>query len=805
MLALRSAFRQLLHSPAYTSVALLMLALGIGVNSSMFSVLNVLLFQSAPYPEPQQLVQLAAHTPRGTEFDFSAQEVQEIQAQGPDFAALTAYTRTQYVVSGSDRTGERIPAVMATTSLFDTIGLQPLLGRAFTAAESIPGNNQVVVLAHDYWLEKFGGRQDIIGEVLRLSGENVTIIGVAPPTLAFDRLWGDVKVWRPLNYTEEQLQWRDYRAFRFLGRIGPASSPAQIDASLIAVARLQEQEHPESYAGLRYENMALNDVLIDDVGRRISWLLSGLAGFVLLIACANLANLQLARSALRSRELAIRSALGASRRRLITQQLLESVLLSFGGGLAGLGLAWTLNRLIESELLSGIGQSATEIKLEPTVLAWTFGLALLTGLIFGSIPAWISSRTDTNAALKSQARGSSASRGVQRLRQALIVAEITLAMVLLSGAAMTHRGFITFLDHETGWDDNRILAAALPIPADRFGTPDLRNELFLRIEQQLKLLPGVEHAALATSLPIFGYGAPRPVLMEGQTAGDSLNLPSAFHTMVTPEYFDALGIKRVAGQTFAPDIAADDPAVIVINESLARQLWPTENPIGERIASIDSGQPYWYEVIGVVQDVKAAASLSPPLTRFTIYKPMVQEPWGWTYLVLRSERPATQIEALRRAMNTMDPDLPPDDIATVAQTVAYSQHNLKVAGKMLTLFGVIGLLLAAVGVYGVIANLVAQRTGEFSVRLALGAQPRDVMIIVLRQGVLLYLMGAALGASGAWGLGQFLHSSMPRLIGNDPVAILGVAGFLAVAAFAASWLPARRAMAVDPMNALRDD
>ena len=805
MLALRSALRQLRHSPGFTVTAMLMLALGIGVNSSMFSVLNLLLFQSAPYPDSDKLVQLVAHTPRGTEYVFSAEEVREIRDQAPAYTTLTTYTRTQYVVSEGERTGVRVAAVMASAELFDTVGMPPLLGRPFSGAETQQGNNQVVLISHAYWQERFGGRSDVLGKVLRLSGENVTIIGVVPPGFAFDRLWGDVKLWRPLNYTEEQLEWRDYRTFSLLGRIDGPSAATQIDASLASLARQQENTHPESYAGLRYESLPLREVLIDDLGRRISWLLTGLAGFVLLIACANLANLQLARSTLRARELAIRSALGASRRKLMTQQLLESMLLSAGGGLVGLALAWTLNRLIESQLTAGPDQSFGTIPLEPAVIGWTFGLALVTGLLFGSVPAWLSSQVDVNASLKSQSRGTTAGRGSQKLRQSLIVAEITLAMVLLSGAAMLHRGFAQFLDRETGWDDDRIVSAALPIPSDRFGTSELRTELFRRIEQRLGELPGVEEAALATSLPIFGYGAPRPVLLEGQTPGDSLNLPSARHSMVTPRYFDALGIQRLAGHTFPDDIAGDDPRVVVINESLARQLWPQDSAVGKRIASIDSGTPYWFEVIGVVQNVRAAASLGPPATRFTIYKPMVQEPWGWTYLVLRSERPATQIEALRRAMHELDPDLPPDDIATVEQTVDLTQHNLKVAGKILSLFGVLGLMLASVGVYGVIANLVAQRTGEFGVRMALGAQPSDVMKIVLQQGAILYLIGATIGTGGAWVLGGFLHRSMPRLVGSDPLAIAGVAALLAVAALGACWLPARRAMRVDPMIALRDE
>ena len=805
MLSLRFAFRQLCNSPAYTAVALLILALGIGVNSSMFSVLDALLFRSAPFPNPDQIVQLVSRTPQGTRFNYSAGEVREIRGQNPAFEALTTYAYHQYVMAEPDRPTERIRGVLASAEMFDTFGQQPVIGRAFTAEEASPGRNQVVLLSHAFWQQRYGGNESVVGRNLRLDGESVTIIGVMPPRFDYTKLWGNTQLWRPLNYTAEQLRWRDYRVFNLMGRLAPGATPAQIDTGLASVAHQQAQAHPDLYSGLRYESLSLNEALMDDLGRQISWMLMGLAGFVLLIACANLANLQLARATLRGREFAIRSALGASQRRLIAQQLVESMVLACGGGILGLALAWGLNRVIGAQFTLGGTAGALAIELDFGIVALTFILSLLTGVLFGVVPAWFTSRIDANTALKSQARGSTAGRGSQRVRQALIVAEICLALVLLSGAAMMQRGFTQFLQHETGWDSDRILTATLPIPESRFPDSAARIELFRGIERQLTNLPGVEHAAIATSLPVFGYNGERQVLVEGQTPGDAAILPTARHVMVTSSYFDTLGISRISGESFAPDIKSTDPAVIVINESLARQLWPGENPVGKRLGSMDSGELYWAQVIGVVRDVEAAATLGPPSTRFTVYKPLAQEAWGWVNLVVRSPAPASLATSMRRAVLDLDPDLPPDRIATVPQLIDQSQHNLKLAGDTLSLFGLLGLGLAAVGVYGVIANLVAQRTGEFGIRLALGAQPGDIRGIVLRQGMQLGGIGLLLGFGGAFALGRFLNGTMPRLVQLDWLAVATVALMLAVVALLACWLPARRAMRVDPLVALRDE
>ena len=801
---LKIALRRLATSPSYTLVALGTLALGIGVNSSMFSVIDALLFRSGPFPQPEQIVQVLGVTRQGEMRQFSADELREIREQATSFAALATIGYLNFALSEPGRPAERFSGISVSPEVFATFGIQPQLGRAFAAEEYQPGRNQVVLLSHAFWQQRYGGAPDTLGRTLRIDGESVTIIGVMPPRFDYRPLWGYAALWRPLNFTREQLAWRDCRVFTLIGRLRPGVAPVRAAAELAPVAATQEKAHPESYSGLHYRAVVLREALMDKLGRQISWMLLGLAGFVLLIACANLANLQLARATAGMRELAVRAALGASRRRLVAQQLLESVLLALGGGALGLLFAFVLNRIVEQQFLVG-GGGELHVGFNGPILALTLVVALLTGVLFGLAPAWFAARTDVNAVLKQQSRGASAGRGHHRIRQALIVAEVALALVLLGGAAILQRGFARLLERAAGWDTGRVLTATLPLPETRFDTDPKRIELFRRLETRLAALPGVEHAAIASSLPVFSYNGDRQVLVEGQTPGDSARLPAAFHVMVSPDYFAAMGIPLIEGRLFASDIKAPDPRVIVINEALARRLWPGQSAVGRRLASMDSGQAFWAEVIGVVRDVDTAASTRDPSTPFQVYKPLVHEPWGYVYVVLRSAAPAALAESARRAVAETDPDLAAAQVGTVSQVVDQQQHNLVLAAKTLGWFAVLGLILAAVGLFGVIANIVAQRTGEFGIRLALGAQPRTVLALVLWQGLRLTLVGIVVGLLGAGALARLLNSLMPRIAGADPVALATVALLLFATATLACWLPARRATKVDPIVALRSE
>ena len=801
---LRQAARSLLKSRGYTTIALLTLALGIGVNTSMFSVIDALLFRSAPFPDSAQIFEVVASTRTAESRPYSYEELREVREQLTAFSSLTTVAHTQYTISEPGQPAERLQATLVSDDFFQTFGVAPLIGRAFSAEEYQPGRNQVILLSHGFWQLRFGGVHDVIGRTMRLDGQTATIIGVMPPSFDYHMLWGRTAFWRPLNFTKEQMEWRDYRMFSLIGRLPETTNPAQVSAELAPVAAQQEKIFPESYSGIRYRAVPLHETLMDSLGRRISWLLLGLAAFVLLIACANLANLQLARATSNLRELAIRAALGASRARLIRQQLLESILLALGGGALGLGLAFALNRIIDRNFILAGAPNSLDLSLDPNVLGLTFAVSLLTGILFGLAPAWFASRTDVNAALKSQARGSTTGRGHHRVRQFLIVGEVALALILLGGAAILQRGFSSLLERRTGWDTDRIVAAALPIPQARadYETDEQRIELFRRIEERLQRIPGVEHAALATSLPIFSYNADRQVFTDGQSQGDP-NLPATFTVMVTSDFFAAMGIPLLEGRVFAPDIKRDDPQVVIINESLARRLFPNDTAVGKRVATMDSGKPYWAEVIGVVRDVDVAANTRDPSTPYQLYKPVAQEPWGFLFTIVRSAVPESQVEAVRRAISEVDPDLAVAYAGTVRQLVDQQQHNLRLAGKTLSGFALLGLLLAAIGIYGVISSLVAQRTSEFGIRLALGAQPSAILQLVLRHGLFLCAVGVTVGLFGAFVLARFLASLMPRVAALDWFALLGVAATLFLTALIACWVPARRATKVDPMIALR--
>ncbi|MBK8475751.1 MAG: ABC transporter permease [Opitutaceae bacterium] len=801
---LRQAARSLLKSPGYTAIALLTLALCIGVNTSMYSVVDALLFRSAPFPESDRLVQVESTTPTGETRTYSYLELREIRDQQPSFAGLTTLCRTAFGVSEPGQPAERIAGATVSEDFFATFRVSPQLGRAFAPEEFHPGRNNVVLLSHGYWQQHYGGTPDAIGRTMRLDGEVVTIIGVMPPAFDYRLLWERTAVWRPLNFTRDQLEWRDYRTFELVGRLAPGVTPGRVTTELVPVVAQQAKLFPESYAGVRYTAVPLHQALMDTLSKRISWMLLGLAGVVLLIACANLANLQLARATAGLRELAIRAALGASRRRLIRHQMLESLLLSGCGGAIGVALAFGLNRLIDRTLVVGGGTGGLHLGLDPKILLLTFAISLGTGLLFGFAPAWLASRTDVNTALKQQARGSTPGGGHHRVRQALIVAEVALALVLLGGAAILQRGFAQMLERRTGWDTEHAITAQLPIPETRkeFETEPQRAVLFRRLEARLIALPGVEQAAIATSVPIFSYNGDRQILKEEQSPGDP-NLPAAFHVMVTSRYFAALGIPLVEGRLFDLGLKREDPRTIVINQSLAQRLWPRGGAIGQRIGSMDNGKPYWAEVIGVVRDVDGAANTRDPSTPFQIYKPLFQEPWSNVHIILRGPAAASLGEPLRRAIAEVDADLAASGAGTVRQTIDQQQHNLVLAGKTLTAFALLGLVLASVGLYGVISNLVAQRTGEFGIRLALGARPADVLGLVLRHGLILCAIGAGIGLVGAFALGRLLASLMPRLASVDPLALFTVTVTLFVTAVVACWLPARRATKVDPMIALR--
>lgn len=804
---LRLALRSLRKSPGFTIIALLTLALGIGVNTSMFSLVDSLLFQRGPFPQPDRLHMIIADTPRGESRNYSVDEVSEIRSAASSFTALTTISNARTALVEPGKPAEQVPSVRVSREFFDTFQRQPFLGRPFAPAEYEPGRNQVVLLSYPFWQRRFGGDPHIVGRSLRLDGDTVTIIGVMPEDFTYRFLWDNAALWRPLNYTPDQVKQREYRAFNLVGRLADGANAEQAGAELAPIATRQQTEFPQTYRDRSYRATVLHEALMDDESRRIVWMLLGLSGFVLLIACANLANLQLARATVAMRELAIRTALGASRSRLIRQQLTESLLIAAVGGVFGLGLALAINRTLSADILINGEANVLALPINLTVLTVTALVSLLTGIIFGIVPAWLSSRASVVESLKSQSRGSTGGRGQHRMRQALIVAEVTLALVLLGGAGVMQRGFAKYLQRDVGWDTEHMLAAELSMPEHRFPNDESRIAFYRAIETRVGALPGVESVSLSSGLPIWGYGTERQILTESQAASDLTNQPYATTTLVTSGFFPTIGVTLLEGRNFASDVAPGDPLTVVINDRLARQFWPNQRAVGQRLGLMDGQNVTWHEVIGVVPTTLGASSMGPPRTFLQVFRPFVHEPWTWARLAVRSAKPAGLIEAVRRAVADVDPDMPANELLTVRQTVDRNQHNLTVVAKLLSAFALLGLGLglAAVGLYGVISNVVAQRTDEFGIRLALGASPRNILTLVLNHGLRLTLIGIALGLVGAFGLSRLLASIMPLMVSADGFTLGGTAVLLFIVAALACWIPSRRATRVNPMVALRND
>ncbi len=800
---LRQAFRSLLKSPGYTIVALVTLALGIGVNTSMFSLVDALLFQPAPFPNAHEIYSIVSETKHGEHQRYSQIEEQEIREKTTAFTALMAMAYDYSALALTGRPAEQVHGILATAELFDVVGIQPMLGRAFTVEETMPGKNQVIILSKRFWMQYYGGDRNVLGKVMRLEGENLTIIGVMPEVVDYPMLWETSTYWRPLNYTPDQLSSRTHRPFKLIGRLKPGATPEQASAELASLAISQQTDFPKDYSGLTYRVIPVHEATMDDEGRSLIWMLLSLSGFVLLIACANLANLQLARATSSIRDFAIRAALGASRYRLIMHQLTESIMLSLIGGGLGILIAMWINSALSASILINNQSGALNMPINGTVLLMTMTAALLAGLIFGIVPAVLASRTDVVTALKSSSRGSTSSRSHHRLRQILIVAEVALALVLLGGAGVMQRGFDKFIHRNSGWDTSKVLTGTFPMPAKSYPNPEARIAFYRKIEARISALPGVESVSLSSALPLHNFGNERRILTEKQTSADRSNLPFASQVVITADFFKTLGIKILEGQTFSLDIKPDGPTIMIVNDALARQYWPNQSAVGQRLAMIVDDELVWGEVIGVVSTAESVASFGEPRTPYQIFRPLVHDPRSWVSVAVRSQSPAALIESVRRAVTEVDPDLPADDLLTVSQYVDRSQHNLVVVANLLTGFALLGLVLASVGIYGVISNLVAQRTGEFGIRQALGAKPSEILSLVLYHGITLCVLGVVLGLGGAYGLSRVLNSIMPRMVSPDAIALGSMAIVLFVVAFLACYIPARRATKVNPIEALR--
>ncbi len=799
---LRFGIRMLLKDKGFAIVAVLTLALGIGANTAMFSVLNTYLFRALPYPQSDGLVRVYRTSIHSQSWPHSQGNFFDFREKNNAFDKMVAFTNIGPNLANPGEPAERLQGIAATADFFPALGIQPALGRTFTPEEHEAGADRVVVLSDRFWLRRFGGDANALGRTLKMDGLDVKVIGVMPPGFDHPLLWGTVDVWRPLSFNAEERRNRNNNWLASFARLKPGVTIEQADQAMKTLAANISQESGRNQnESLRLE--PLQQSISDEIGRKVMWFTFGLAGFVLLIACANIANLQLARTAARTREFSVRAALGAGRIRLLRQSLIESLMIALIGGALSFLLALSGISFISSRLFSEL--PGAEVTLDFKVFGFALLCSLLTGLLFGTVPAWLASRADVNQALRENARGSSAGRSHQRLRSALIVGEVAFALVLLTGAGLFLRGLQRFINLDPGWRLDGLVTAQISLQGDNYRSDDQKRNFHKRLEERLAALPGVQHVALSNSQPVWSFYSSTGFRIEGRPEPRPGQWPEIFQEPVSTRYFETFGIRLLEGRLFTVADAAERPPVAIINETTARHFWPGESAVGKRIAG--QGQnPTWVEIVGVVNDVSFPASLGEPYTRFQSFRPLAQQPWGFNHIFLRtSAAPEAIMSALRSAVAEVDPALPAYQIRTARSIVVQSLGSVSLLGSLLGAFAALGLALAAIGIYGVISYSVIQRTGEIGIRRALGAQTIDVLRLVLGKGARLIFLGALLGFGGAYAVARFLASAIPTLPTRDPMAMGGIAFVLIIVALMACYIPARRASKVDPMVALRHE
>jgi putative ABC transport system permease protein len=799
---LRYSLRMLLKNKGFTVVAVLTLALGIGVNTAMFSVLNTFLFRSLPYPQSDQLVRIWRTSPHSDSWPHSAGNFFDQHDQNTVFEKMAAYNFTSRNLTEQGHTAERLLGLSATADFFPLLGVSPALGRVFKPEEFEPGADNVVVLTDRFWTRRFGSDPNIVGRKIQLDGKSVEVVGVMPPGFEHPMLWGPMDFWQPLSFTPERKTDRNTNYLSAFGRLKPGVSIKQAEQGMVTLAaNLGKQNSSNQGESIRLE--PLQRSMSDSIGRTVMWFTFGLAGFVLLIACANLANLQLVRTAARARELAVRAALGAGRWRLLRQSFTESILVALIGGVISLGIALVAVRFISVRLFGNL--PGASVQLDYKVFGFALLCSLVTGVLFGTVPAFLASRADVNLALRENSRGSTAGRSQHRMRHLLIVGEVAFAMILLAAAGLFLRGLQRFINTDPGWNVDGLQTAQMSLSGDKYKDDKQRLVFLTELENRLRALPGVQHVGIAGSHPVFGFNSSSSFLVEGRPEPPPDKLPEMFYEPVNGDYFETLGARLQQGRTFDQTDTVDHPKVVIINETTARTFWPNESPVGKRISSAGKKRDY-FEVVGVVNDLAFPGDLGEPYTRFEAFVPMTQSPQNYLILLLRSSsNPDALGNSLRNSIAGLDPALPVYRISTARAAVDRGLGSISLLGSLLGAFATIGVILAAIGIYGVVSYTVVQRTGELGIRRALGAQNRDVLWLVLGKGAVLVLAGAFIGGVGAYGVSRLLISVIPSLPTRDPVIVPTAALALVAVALLACYIPARRATRVDPMVALRSE
>ena len=796
---LHYALRRLLKSPGFTLVAVLTLALGIGANSAIFSVVNGVLLKPLPYPESERLVGVY-HSTEGRRAVMSGPNFTDIARAATTFESAAAISTTRMILTG-EGDPERLLVARVSASLFSVLRVRPALGRVFNADENTPGRTNIVILSHAVWEQRFGSDSSVIGRRIMLDGVPREIVGVMPRGFAYPV---NRQAWLPIDYDEGFVtKQRGAWYLNVVARLKPGVTPEQSAAEVETLGRNLARQYPDANAEIGMTTYPLLEAMVGDI-RRAVLILLGAVGFVLLIACTNVANLLLARAAARESEMAVRTALGAGRGRLIRQLLTESVVLSLLGAGFGLLLAvWGVELLTNLEP-EGVPR-LENVRVDGSVIAFTIVTALVTGVLFGLVPAFTATR-GVSSSLKESGRGAVTSRSGTRVRGALVVAELALAVMLLAGAGLLMRSFIKLQSVDPGFKPAQALTFELTLPNARYKEDPQRIAFFDNLLPRLRNLPGAQSAAAVMGLPLSGLDFIISFEVGGRPPVPPSQQPAMQVRVATPDYFDTVGIPLKRGRGFTEDDRENTPRVVLITEAAARQFFPGEDPLGKTIKlgwGRGPGKPRaGGEVVGIIGDVKDAGlnEDDPP----HIYLPLRQWPVSFMAVVVKTAVPPTSLaDAVRTQVAAVDPNLPVSNVGTLDAIVAKSISQQRFYMTLLTIFAAVALVLAAIGIFGVLSYAVSQRTREIGIRMALGAQERSVISLIVRQAMFLVIGGVAAGTVAALLLSETMTKMLFNVTARDPVTFASVAGVLVAVALFASYLPARRATRVDPIVALR--
>jgi predicted permease len=795
---LKYGIRSLQKRPGFTLIALTTLALGIGANTAIFSVVNGVLWRPLPYQTPRQLVMVwENHQARGGPVNewLSPSDFDDWRGQNRVFSHLSAMNDWGPTLTGRDEP-EPLTGAAVSHDMFTLLGVEPSMGRSFRPEEDQTGAPNVVVLSHELWQRRFGSDQTIVGKSISLNEENYTVIGVMPARFNFPVI-PNTQLWRTLRPTINPSCQRGCLVLRAIGRLKPESSFASAQTDLSTIAARLAAQYPDSNSKVGATLVPLHEQLIGGMKRPLLVLLGAVA-FVLLIACANVANLMLARAATREREIALRAALGASRGRVIRQLVTESALLACAGGALGLLLAFWLLRLLVSLSPPGTPRF-DEIRIDGYVLGFTLLVAMLTGLIFGLAPALQISKPDLNNSLKDTGKGVPGGSRGGRLRRGLVIAEMALALILLIGSGLLMKSFVLLQRVDPGFNPDHVVSLRVFLnPTHYPAMPQVVN-FYSQLLDREKTLPGAQAVGAISTLPLSGNETDTSFLIEGRPQPPPNQQPVAWYNSISPDYFRAMEMHLVEGRAFSDRDDEKSPLVVIISETMARRYWPNEEPLGKRLGR---GPDHWREIVGVVKDVKhfGLDADAPP----TMYFPMRQVPARGMNLVVRtSGDPSNLVPAVRTQVWAGDQNLAIANLTTLKDLISSSIKQQRFILLLLGCFAALALLLAAVGIYGVMSYAVTQRTQEIGIRMALGARTGDVLKLVVKNGITLALIGIAIGLVLAFALTRLMASLLFGVTPTDATTFATVSAGLVLVALLACYLPARRATKVDPLAALR--